>query len=177
MVDNELQEEGFVSAARSARRIMVRLVPMTVEEFEEYLERDVERYAGENVKAGYWTPDEALEQSRKAHQQLLPDGLDTKDNYFLKILDERGAVIGEAWLKANQDTALPSGFLYAVFIEEAHRGQGYGKQTMLALEEKAKELGLRTLALHVFAHNAEARALYEGLGYEVKSLNMEKLLT
>jgi GNAT superfamily N-acetyltransferase len=156
---------------------MVRLVPMTVEEFEEYLQRDIERYAEENVKARYWAPAEALEESRNVHQQLLPEGLATKDNYFLKILDERGTAIGTAWLKANQDTALPSGFLYALFIEEAHRGQGYGKQAMLALEEKAKELGLHSLALHVFAHNAEARTLYERLGYEVKSLNMEKLLS
>lgn len=156
---------------------MVRLVPMTAKEFAEYLERDIERYAEENVKAGYWAPAEALEESRKEHQQLLPSGLATKDHHFLKIQDEGGIMIGEAWLKANHDTLLPSAFLYDLFIEEAHRGQGYGKQAMLALEEKAKELGLRTLALHVFAHNAKARALYEGLGYEVKSLNMEKLLT
>jgi hypothetical protein len=31
---------------------MVRLVPMTVKEFEEYLERNIPRYAEENVKAG-----------------------------------------------------------------------------------------------------------------------------
>jgi GNAT superfamily N-acetyltransferase len=177
MVDNELQEEGFVGAAHSARRSMVRLIPMTVEEFEEYLERDIERYAKENVKAGYWAPAEALEKSRKEHQQLLPTGLATPDHHFLKILDEGGMAIGAAWLKANRDTPVPSGFVYDLFLEEARRGQGYGKQAMLALEEKAKELGLRTLALHVFAHNAEARALYEGLGYQVKSLNMEKLLT
>jgi ribosomal protein S18 acetylase RimI-like enzyme len=85
--------------------------------------------------------------------------------------------IGAVWLKANYDTRLPSGFVYDLFIEEAHRGQSRGKQAMLALEEKAKELGLHTVALHVFAHNAVARALYERLGYEVKSLNMTKLLT
>jgi len=156
---------------------MVGLVPMTTEEFEEYLGRDVERYAAENVKAGYWAPAEALAKSREEHRQLLPDGLATKDHHFLKIQDEGGTLIGAAWLKANRETSLPSAFLYALFIEEAHRGHGYGKQAMLALEEKAKELGLRTLALHVFAHNATARALYDGMGYQVKSLNVEKHLT
>ena len=156
---------------------MVRLIPMTGKEFEEYLERDIERYAEENVKAGYWAPAEALEESGKAHQQLLPTGMATKDHHFLKIQDGCGIAIGAAWLKANQDTALPSGFIYDLFLEEAHRGRGYGKQTMLALEEKAKEFGLRTLALHVFAHNAAARALYERLGYEVMSLNMIRVLT
>ena len=156
---------------------MVRLVPMTVKEFEEYLEQNIPRYAEENVKAGYWAPAEALEESRKVHQQLLPSGLGTKDHHFLTIQDEGGMAIGAVWLKANHDTRLPSGFVYDLFIEEAHRGQGRGKQAMLALEEKAKELGLHTVALHVFAHNAVARALYERLGYEVKSLNMTKLLT
>ena len=156
---------------------MVRLVPMTVEESEEYLEREIEIYAEENVKAGYWAAAEALEESRKAHQQLLPTGVATTDHHFLKIQDEGGTAIGAAWLKANRDTALPSGFVYDLFINEAHRGKGHGKQAMLALEKKAKELGLRTLALHVFAHNAAARALYQNLGYEVKSLNMTKLLT
>jgi ribosomal protein S18 acetylase RimI-like enzyme len=156
---------------------MVQLVPMTAQEFEEYLQRDIKTYAEENVKAGYCTPGEALEESRKAHHQLLPQGMATRDHYFLNIQGESGKTIGAAWLKANRDTHPPSGFLYALFIEETHRGQGYGKEAMLALEEKATELGLRTMALHVFAHNAEARALYEGLGYEVKSLNMTKVLT
>jgi ribosomal protein S18 acetylase RimI-like enzyme len=61
-------------------------------------------------------------------------------------------------------------------MDEALRGKGYGKQTMLAIEEKARELGLRSIGLHVFAHNAVAKGLYEKIGYEVKSLNMVKEL-
>jgi ribosomal protein S18 acetylase RimI-like enzyme len=155
---------------------MLQLVPMTVQEFEEYLERDIERYAEENVKAGYSAPVEALEESRKTHRQLLPAGMATKDHHFLKIQDESGAAVGAVWLKANRDTALHTGFIYDLFIEEAYRGKGYGRQAMLALEKRAKGLGLQTLALHVFAHNSAARLLYESLGYQVKSLNMTKLL-
>lgn len=156
---------------------MVRLVPMTIKEFEEYLARNVERYAQENAKAGYWAPAEALEKSRQVHQQLLPSGLATRDHYLLTIQDESGLAIGTAWLKADHAAAVPTGFVYDIFIEEAHRGQGKGTQAMLALEEKARELGLRTLALHVFAHNPRAIALYKRLGYGVKSLNMRKELT
>jgi RimJ/RimL family protein N-acetyltransferase len=47
---------------------------------------------------------------------------------------------------------------------------------MLAIEEKARELGLQSIELHVFAHNAVAMALYEKIGYEVKSQNMTKAL-
>lgn len=156
---------------------MVRLVPMTAKEFEEYLVRNIARYADENVKAGYWAPAGALEESRRVHRQLLPAGMDTEHHHFLRIQDEDGTAIGAAWLKANPDTSPPSGFVYDIFLEEAHRGKGKGKQAMLALEEKAKELGLRTLGLHVFAHHPGALALYQRLGYEVKSLNMTKVLT
>ncbi len=47
---------------------------------------------------------------------------------------------------------------------------------MLALEDKAMELGLASLALHVFAHNPAAISLYEKLGYQVKGYNMTKAL-
>lgn len=47
---------------------------------------------------------------------------------------------------------------------------------MLALEVKARELGLASLALHVFVDNALAMALYAALGYEVRSMNMTKVL-
>ena len=59
---------------------------------------------------------------------------------------------------------------------EAQRGKGYGKQLMLLIEEKARELGLKSLGLHVFAYNDVALKLYETVGYEVSSLNMRKNL-
>jgi len=61
-------------------------------------------------------------------------------------------------------------------IEVGLRGKGYGKQTMLLIEEKARELGLKSIGLHVFGVNTVARNLYEGLGYEISSLNMQKQL-
>ena len=157
---------------------MVRLVAMRDSEFEQYMQRDIQTYAEENVKAGYWLPTTALEKSRKVHDALLPDGLATKDHHFFNIQDdERGEVIGTVWLKVDRDPSTQSGFIYELFIEEAFRRKGYATQAMLALQEKAKELGLRALVLHVFAHNRAAIALYAKLGYEIKSLNMTKDLT
>ena len=69
-----------------------------------------------------------------------------------------------------------SGFIYDVFIEERFRGKGYGKSLMLLLEEKARELGLKSLALHVFGSNHVARKPYESIGYEVTNVNMSKTL-
>jgi len=64
---------------------MIKLTPMSKAEFEEYYRQDVQKYAEENVKAGYWTPAEALERSTSAHQQLLPQGLATPNHYLFTI--------------------------------------------------------------------------------------------
>ena len=52
----------------------------------------------------------------------------------------------------------------------------HGKQAMLLIAEKARELCLKSIGLHVFGVNTVARNLYEGLGDEITSLNMQKQL-
>ena len=154
---------------------MVRLVPMTETELEAHLEKSIPEYAAENVAAGYWSEEDALERSRKAFNNLLPQGVKTENNYLFHIqLEENGEKIGMIWMK--HETPRPHGFIYDFALDEAQRGKGYGKQTMLALEELAKELGLKTIGLHVFANNTAAMKLYRGLGYEVTSQNMTKKL-
>jgi ribosomal protein S18 acetylase RimI-like enzyme len=154
---------------------MLKLIPMTQSEFDAFLERDIPAYAAENVRAGYWDESEAPEKSRKEHESLLPRGLRTKDHYLYTVHDEKQAV-GMIWLRAEMDRPKKSGFIFDLEIDEKFRGKGYGKQAMLLIEAKAHELGLRSIALHVFAYNDVARNLYESLGYEVSSLNMIKNL-
>ena len=154
---------------------MVRLVPMTDTEFEAFCDKSIPEYAAENVAAGYWSEEEALERSRNAFNNLLPEGVKTENNYLFRIqLEESGEKIGMIWMKHEKPR--PHGFIYNIVLDEEQRGKGYGKQTMLALEEVAKEIGLKTIGLHVFAHNTAAMRLYKGLGYEVTSQNMTKKL-
>ena len=154
---------------------MVRLVPMTDSEFETYLEKTVPEYAADKVQAGDWSEDEALERSRQSYNHLLPQGVKTENNYLFRILlEESGEKIGVLWIK--HEVPRPHGFIYDIALDEAQRGKGYGKQAMLALEEIAKELGLETIALHVFAYNTVAMKLYDKLEYKVTSQNMTKKL-
>ena len=154
---------------------MIRLVPMTESEFEAYLEIAIPTYADDNVRAGYWSEEEALERSRKSYDGLLPQGVQTENNYLFRTqLEESGESIGMVWMK--HEAPRTHGFIFDITLDEAQRGKGYGKQTMLALEEKARDLGLETIGLHVFANNMAAMKLYKGLGYEVTSQNMVKKL-
>jgi ribosomal protein S18 acetylase RimI-like enzyme len=149
---------------------------MTEDEFQTFLEKEIPEYAAENVRAGYWSEEEALERSREAHTKLLPEGLKTAHHYLFRIqIEETGEKIGILWMK--HEAPRPHGFIFDISLDEAQRGRGYGKQAMLALEQVAKGLGIETIGLHVFAHNSPALLLYMGLGYEVTSQNMVKRLS
>jgi ribosomal protein S18 acetylase RimI-like enzyme len=154
---------------------MSKLIPMTQPEYDEYLTHLIPDYAADNVRAGYWDESEALEKSRQQTASLLPQGLQTKDNYIYTLVDGEQAV-GMIWLKAQLDRAVKSGFIFDVMVDEKFRGKGYGKQIMDLIEEKARELGLQSIGLHVFGYNTVAKKLYESAGYEVSSLNMIKKL-
>jgi ribosomal protein S18 acetylase RimI-like enzyme len=155
---------------------MIHLVPMTESEFETYLEKAIPEYAADKAGAGDWSEQEALERSRKTYQQLLPQGVKTENNYLFRIqVDESGEKIGVLWMRHEEPR--PHGFIFDIVLDETQRGKGYGKQAMLALEEIAKDMGLETIGLHVFAYNTVAMQLYKKLGYEVTSQNMVKRLS
>lgn len=156
---------------------MVRLVPMTVQEFDAFLEADIREYAQERVRARYWTETEALARSRKEHRQLLPDGIRSRYHHFHIIKDaESDQTVGVLWFKTDLDSSRGSAFIFALEIHEAFRHQGYARQALIELENVARGMGLHQLGLHVFAHNDAAQALYENLGYKLASLNMLKEL-
>jgi ribosomal protein S18 acetylase RimI-like enzyme len=153
---------------------MSKLTPMTQPEYDVFVKQLIPDYAAEHVRAGNWAESEALEKANKEMEALLPQGLETADNYFYTLYDGNAAV-GRIWMKVKNHPS-KSGFIYEVFIEEKYRGKGYGKMLMLLLEEQAREMGLQSLGLHVFGSNHVARKLYETIGYEVTNLQMSKKL-
>ena len=156
---------------------MIDLVPMTPEEFALYLERLVVAYAADKVRAGNWTSDESVRRSREECQALLPMGPDTPGQHLYRILDtETGERVGVVWLAEDTRKLSPTGFIYDLEVEAPYRRRGFATRAMLALEVKARALGLDTIGLHVFGFNREARALYEKLGYEITNINMSKAL-
>jgi ribosomal protein S18 acetylase RimI-like enzyme len=146
---------------------------MTQPEFNMFLEHLIPDYAADNVRAGYWSEEESLEKSRQQNTSLLPQGLQTPNHYFYLLYDNEQKV-GMIWLKVDLQRPVKGGFIFDVRIDEEFRGKGYGKQIMSLIEEKARELGIQRMGLHVFAYNKIAKSLYESIGYEVSSMNMLK---
>jgi len=155
---------------------VIQLVPKTEKEFQTYLKEGTARYAEDNVKAGYWKKTDALKKSIEEYNKLLPQGLATPKQHLFTIMTDNKKSVGTIWIAEDHRSETPTGFIYDLFIKEPYRGKGLATQAMLLLEEKAKQLGLKMLCLHVFAFNTNAKHLYEKLGYQITSMRMAKQL-
>jgi GNAT superfamily N-acetyltransferase len=56
-------------------------------------------------------------------------------------------------------------FVDELFLREDYRGRGWGRTTMVFLEDAARKLGVKTLHLGVVEGNHRALRLYETIGF------------
>jgi ribosomal protein S18 acetylase RimI-like enzyme len=151
----------------------IRLDPITDEEFAAWLPPAVRTLAQEHVTSGQWTPQDALAFSKAQFMRLLPDGPRSDQQYLYTIRDAAdGAAVGTLWIGMRLKAGIPEAYVYDLVVGEDDRGRGYGRAAMLACAERAAELGAQSLGLHVFGHNARARALYTSLGFVETNINM-----
>ncbi|RCX19157.1 acetyltransferase (GNAT) family protein [Fontibacillus phaseoli] len=156
---------------------MVELRTMDDSEFQAYRTRTVHDYAVEKTVAGTWGEEEAASLSEQAISQLLPEGLATKDAFLYTVLDAaEGTPIGNLWVQFSESKKGREAFIFDIVIHEAYQGKGFGKQTLQALDEKAREQGAVSIGLHVFGHNRRAYGLYQKMGYETTDMVMRKKL-
>ena len=157
---------------------MVRLVPMTEDEYRDYMSSAVGEYAQEVAQANDWPIERALQVAEEQFRELLPQGLSTLHHRFLVIEESAPPAgrVGMLWFAVEHKGPKPHAFLYDFRIDEAFRRRGYGTQALQALEVQVRKLGLDTITLHVFGHNSAARALYKKMGYAEVDLIMSKML-
>lgn len=89
--------------------------------------------------------------------------------------------LGSIWLIQHEQTdvgylALTNGYSfefgghYALvdefFMQEAYRSLGLGRIVLSAIQEKAKQLGIKALHLQTEAYNPRAKQLYKSLGFQ-----------
>ena len=154
---------------------MVKLTPMAQEDFAAYLERSVREYAAEHVKTGNWKESESLEKSRAEFNKLLPNGLQSKDEFVYSIVDEStGRKLGILWVEVKMDETPRRAFGYDFIVYEEFRGKGFGKQALMALDEILKSKDVEFMGLHVFGHNTNAFELYKKMGFEITNVQMKK---
>lgn len=156
---------------------MITLIPIDQSGFETFQEYAINEYAKEKVKSSNWLAEESLEKSRAEFLRLLPNGMQTKDQFIFTIFDEKTKTkLGVLWVQVKMDEPCCRAFICDFVIEQQFRGQGLGKQALRELDKKMDEMGVENISLHVFAHNTNAIALYEKMGYSVTNLYMGKNL-
>jgi ribosomal protein S18 acetylase RimI-like enzyme len=153
--------------------VAVTLRPLTVEELSEFIDGDVERYVAERVHSGE-SPAVARRIALKQSADLFPGGAPGKDHLLFRVLGHDGPAVGTLWIGPHPAGEAGTFWVWDLQIDEAHRGNGYGRDAMGLAEVEARDRGATALGLNVFGHNLIARRLYESMGYEATSIRMKK---
>ena len=156
---------------------MTTLDPLTEQEFATFFERVSATHADANVAGGRWLAADAAALARDETSRLLPSGVTTPDHHLYAIRPEPGRpLVGYLWFGEMQRGSARIAFVFQVLVLPEHRRLGYARAALQLVHEIAESKGLSSVALHVFAHNEGAYALYRSLGYQVSSLNLVKPL-
>lgn len=149
---------------------------MTEEEYSFWCERSRINYALEKQKANGLTSEEATELARKSFENYLPQKYHTENHFLRTVVGEGNELVGFYWFALIGAANNKRAFIYDIIVEENMRGKGFGRKVMELIEAEVKELGIKSLSLHVFASNKVAVGLYDSLNFEVTDLVMEKKL-
>lgn len=155
----------------------MRLVPMTEQEFEDFMVISMHDQAQGQVLAGEWKAEEAQINIERLRSKFLPEGLATANHYFFTLEEPtRNATVGGLWYTVVEQAERRFVFVMDIQIYPEYRRQGFGSQAFLDMEDKVRGMGITTISLHVFKHNPSARAMYEKLGYAGENESMSKEL-
>ncbi|MFN2217716.1 MAG: GNAT family N-acetyltransferase [Anaerolineae bacterium] len=157
---------------------MINLVGMNQEQYEALMKLSERDQIEGHVRDGSWRPEEAEANMARAKAQFLPLGLATPNHYFWAVVDaDPGAEVGGLWVALAEEDGQRQFWVFEIQVYEPYRRRGYGTQAFLAMEEKAREMGVTSIALHVFADNHPARAMYQKLGYTGIDTQMVKVIS
>lgn len=153
----------------------LKLRPITEEEFRVFRQYAIDDFARAKREGEGLSVEESQEVSLKAFNQLLSDGVNTK-NHFVYHIENGGKFVGYLWWALQEKKSGNQGYLYNIDIEASQRGNGYGEAAMILFENEVRLRGLNKTGLHVFGFNTRAQNLYRKLGYEPTNIIMVKKL-
>jgi GNAT superfamily N-acetyltransferase len=151
---------------------------MNEEQYEAFSEISARDQMEGHVREGRWKPEEAEANMAQLAAQFLPQGLETPNHSFFAIEEaETGALAGGLWYMLVAEGEARQFFVLDIQIYEPYRRRGYGMRAFEMMEEHAREQDVSTIALHLFADNHPARAMYRKLGYAGTDTSMAKQIT
>ncbi|MCC4859807.1 MULTISPECIES: GNAT family N-acetyltransferase [Vibrio] len=157
---------------------MVVLRGMRQDEYPAYCQYFIDDYSQEIARNYGHSLDVAVKLAKKDLHRSFPNGLEGNEHSLLCIdaeVDGERKLVGYLWHSVNIGDK--STFIYDFFISNDHRGQGYGTQSISALETQLLAIGINQIKLRVAYHNERALKLYKEVGFEVTGFNMSKKLS
>lgn len=156
---------------------------MTDEERASALDREAAEYGEAKARAGFWSRDVAPDRARTEIASVVGPDPAKRGHAFFFGVDPEGRRVGWTWvgpIPGSRPTRTKR-WLFQILVDEALRGQGYGRALLAAVEQRLAEDEVRELRLNVFRHNVVAIALYSSAGYDVvrdepRNLEMRKAL-
>jgi RimJ/RimL family protein N-acetyltransferase len=153
----------------------ISLVELDDAPYRAYRDHLVRDYAADKVRAGAWSESEAQIRAAKDVDGLLPEGPATQGHFLYSVREDAAdAEVGTVWFALRDSGVRMYVWIYDIIINENFRRRGYASRTLELVEARAKELGAKSVELHVFGHNQGAQTLYEKVGYSVTSITMAK---
>jgi ribosomal protein S18 acetylase RimI-like enzyme len=149
------------------------LRPLGDDEYDAWYAFVRDEFAKSLIELGDTPVDAAHARAEKVMEDVLPEGLATPGQ-AVSVVERGGEPVGKLWLAEREMDGRQVLYIYDVEVEEAYRGQGLGRATMLLAEDEARARGLSRIELNVFGGNAVARRLYLSLGYAERSISMGK---
>jgi GNAT superfamily N-acetyltransferase len=150
---------------------------MTPAEYQDWLPGAIEDYAREDVEHERLDPERARANMSAFLESAIPRGPRT-EGHRLSIVEDAATAerVGFTWWAERELDAGPAAWIYDVYIDEPHRGKGFGRGLMEAVEAQVREAGLTRMELHVWVDNDPATSLYRSFGFVPAGMEMFKQL-
>ncbi len=144
----------------------VQLREMSKVEFKVFSEYSIYDYANDLVKSSNIMMDEAHVQAKREFAEMLPNGLDTKDNVLRIIVDvAEEKAVGIIWYLFELTDDVKQVFLSDFIIKEEERRKGYASAALIEMERDARKNGCAESIIYVWKHNQPGINLYTTCGY------------
>lgn len=134
-------------------------------------------YVAQRVRAGE-REEQARTRAEARYAEQFPGGRPAPGHRLYVVEDDTGTGAARVWVGPHPDRPddPAAAWLFFIEVEEARRGQGYGRRTLEALEAELVRADVTELGLNVFSGNETARSLYATSGYRERAITMCKTL-
>lgn len=116
------------------------------------------------------------EDSEQRYDRWLRARADDPRSIFLVAQTEGGQIAGFAVATVEKNIPIyrvgEYGFLHDLWVEEEYRHEGIGRQMMMRVIERFKEMGISQIRLETAALNDMARDVFVKCGFRISTVEM-----